>query len=307
MLKYLVILLDDRSVAYCHCDNPQKERRLIPLDTLKDAILLAMKENLNVQFVWPDYELSDGYKEVIRTIDHTNIVPSSLTDYADVVVYDSIPQSVADGATVVVRCRFNKFVSDIEKFTSILKRASRVNIVFADPECFTDDGTERYRQALGRLSDAVKEEYIAEHPVQLNLLTDRIMLDSMNNCNAGWESLTLAPDGNFYICPAYYYSGESAVGSLKDGVAVLSPELFRLDHAPICRVCDAWHCRRCVWLSKKLTLEVNTPSRQQCVMAHIEREMSRKLLASLREIGEFMPEKSIPEIDYIDPIDKIVK
>ena len=36
MMQYLVIMLDDTSVSYCHCDNPHTERRLMPLKTLKD-------------------------------------------------------------------------------------------------------------------------------------------------------------------------------------------------------------------------------------------------------------------------------
>ena len=51
-------------------------------------------------------------------------------------------------------------------------------------------------------------------------------------------------------------------------------ELLRLDHAPLCRRCDAYACRRCVWLNRKLTRELNVPSHRQCVLAHIERNAS---------------------------------
>ena len=39
MLQYLVILLDDTSVAYCHADNPLKERYLMPIEVLKKLFL----------------------------------------------------------------------------------------------------------------------------------------------------------------------------------------------------------------------------------------------------------------------------
>ncbi len=58
MMQYLVILLDDTAVSYCHCDNPYKARRLIGIDDLRAGILYAMKENLMIQFVYPDYPLS---------------------------------------------------------------------------------------------------------------------------------------------------------------------------------------------------------------------------------------------------------
>ena len=47
-LQYLIILLDDTSVAFCHADNPLKEPSLIPLETLRKAILFGMKNNLMI-------------------------------------------------------------------------------------------------------------------------------------------------------------------------------------------------------------------------------------------------------------------
>lgn len=64
------------------------------------------------------------------------------------------------------------------------------------------------------------------------------------------------------------------------------------------RICDAWHCKRCVWQNKKTTLEVNTPSREQCVLSHIERNATRSLLAKIREIGDFMPGVEIDSLPY---------
>lgn len=307
MLKYLVILLDGTSVSYCHCDNPNTTPRLIPLHTLKDAIFYAMKENLTIQFVWPDYELPQEYKDVIATIDHANIVPATLTDEADVVVYNGIPADVPDSVTAVVRLTLQELLDNAGKFVPVLQKATRLNVVVRDPESFSDSTVESYANALDLLAEAVKGEYARDHAVQLNLLTDRMMLTEMNNCNAVWETLTLAPDGRFYICPAFYYSGCKPVGSVAEGIDIRNPQLYRLDHAPICRNCDAWHCRRCVWLNRRTTLEVNTPSHEQCVMSHTEREASRRLLASIRQLGAFLPDKEISELDYNDPFEKVTK
>ena len=52
MIQYLVILLDDTSVSFCHYQNDKKERNLMPFETLKAGIVYAMKENLNIQFVY---------------------------------------------------------------------------------------------------------------------------------------------------------------------------------------------------------------------------------------------------------------
>lgn len=73
---------------------------------------------------------------------------------------------------------------------------------------------------------------------------------------------------------------------------------------PLCRNCDACQCKRCVWLNRKTTYELNTPSHEQCVVAHLERNASRELLAAIRKHGAFLPQQEIKEIDYLDPFDK---
>ena len=76
MLTHLIILLDDTSASYCHYKVSKSERKLIGLDDLKAGIRFAMKENLNVQFVYPDYELPLKYLETIDSIDHAKVMPS---------------------------------------------------------------------------------------------------------------------------------------------------------------------------------------------------------------------------------------
>ena len=90
MVQYLIILLDDASTSYCHYEGG-KAKNLMPLDTLRQGILYAMRENLMIQFVYPDYELPQEYKDVIDSIDHSDIVSSlcedkNLVDHADVIV-----------------------------------------------------------------------------------------------------------------------------------------------------------------------------------------------------------------------------
>ena len=98
-LQYLVVLLDDTSMAYCHAENPLTERCLMPLDTLRKAILFGMKQNLMIQFVYPDYELPTEYNELIETIDHVKIG-------REVKIFNSVPQHI-EGDNVVLRLSNN--------------------------------------------------------------------------------------------------------------------------------------------------------------------------------------------------------
>ena len=293
MMQYLVILLDDTSVSYCHCDNPRKVRRLISLDDLRNGILYAMKQNLMIQFVYPDYKLPQEYVEVIDTIDHHDIVPCPMK--GDVVV-----GGVVEHAVCVLRMNKQELLAGGDTVAAMLPRVQRLNIVITDIETFADEDLKRYGALLDRWAAALKEEYMKGRTPQLNLLTDRMMLTKPNHCNAGVENITLAPNGRYYLCPAFYYSDPT---DSIDPQAIPNQQLLRLDHAPLCRHCDAYHCRRCVWLNRKTTLELNTPSHEQCTVAHTEREAARKLLASIREAGGFMPEVEIKELNYNDPFE----
>ena len=306
MLKYLIILLDDSSVSFCHYPE-RKERKLIPVDMLRRAVRFAMIENLNVQFVWPDYELPEEYKEVISSIDHINIVPVSLSNEADILVADPMEfDKCPNGATIVAKLSLSELLDSPELLIPLFKKADRVNILITNPLDFHDRDIEAYRSALKKLSDTVFEELKSGHNIQVNLLTDRMVLTEMNNCNAGHESVTLAVDGKFYICPAFYYDSSKSIGSIDDGIDIKNPQLFRLDHSPICRECDAWHCRRCVWLNKEYTLEVNTPGHEQCVMAHLEREASSELSKNISKLTGKIPGNEIVNLSYLDPFENII-
>lgn len=316
MLKYLIIPLANDAVSFCHYERGNKSDGLIDIDTLKKAIFWAMTENVNVQFVYPDNEIQSEYKAVIDTIDHAKIAGShcedkELTDEADIVVFDGWDGvdtfKYQSGKSYVIRTDKSDLFENADVIKSLLPKLDRLVVVITDIDKFKEHDFEKYDAFLNDLIPVVKEEYGKGHSLHFNLLTDRMLLDKMNNCNAGNESITLAPDGKFYICPAFYLDGSKAVGDLENGLDIKNQQLYRLDHAPICRKCDAWQCRRCVWLNRNSTLEVNTPSHEQCVAAHIERNASRRLLEEIRTLGEFLPEKEIKEIDYLDPFEKINK
>lgn len=309
MLQYLVILLDDTSVAYCHADNPLKERNLMPLETLRKAILLGMKENLMIQYVYPDYELPEEYNDVIESIDHVKIG-------REVAVYNEVPKSfTADN--VELRFSVADFMSKQYDIAAVLPEVKRLNICITDVENFKDEQIEDYKKALMTLNAVLLNQYKAGKQPQVNILTDRLQLDKMHNCDAGINNITIAPNGKFYLCPAFYYdermgvsnrlnhhkpSSERSIGDLNTGLQIPNQQLLKLDHAPLCRICDAYQCKRCIWLNQKLTWDNNTPSHQQCVLAHLERNASRDLQKQLQTAG-FALDNEIKEIIYLDPFE----
>lgn len=353
MIQYLVILLDDTSVAYCHAENPLTERHLIPLETLRKAILFGMKENLMIQYVLPEYELPEEYKEVMESIDNVKIggsdvcgkdwvavceakdcfttnsgteTSSATTMEGDVALLsdageDTRAPRVDETPTLprnmVLRLRIRELIEKQYDIALMLGQVERLNICLTDTEAFTDELIEPYKKALSTLNAVLVGLYKQGKQPQVNILTDRLQLTEMHNCGAGISNITLAPNGRFYLCPAFYYDEQMgvdnrlqhthiecsrSVGDLESGIEIPNRQLLQLDHAPLCRKCDAYHCNRCIWLNQRLTWDSNTPSRQQCVLAHLERNAAMELQKMLREAG-FGFTDEIKEIEYLDPFE----
>lgn len=309
MLQHLVILLDDTSVSYCHYENRKTERKPMPIEVLRSGIRYAMKQNLTIQFVYPTYELPAEYHAEVETIDHNKLKGAASAKGADVITFDTFadfeeydfPNS---GERIfVLRTDKQALFANSDKISKKLVQIHRLNIVLNDVETFSDADFDNYKSLLASLSSVLKLEYGKGRMPQLNLLTDRLQQEEMNNCNAGIENITLAPNGKFYICPAFYLENEAdAVGNLAEGLDIKNRQLLKLEYAPLCRKCDAYQCKRCVWLNRKTTMEMNTPSHEQCVMAHLERNASRDLLQD-EKISHLFNGKGIKQIDYLDPFD----
>lgn len=253
ILQYLVIQLDDTRTSYCHNNNITK-RQLISLENLNKGILLAIKDNLVIQFLYPDYTIPKEYKVVMNTIRHSIIVSSTCEDEeirqnADVIILNSTEHishfDFEFNKVYVLRIGKADFLNNTSIIKDILTKDCRLNITITDVENFKDDDIEMYKKILETFNEVITHEYTKEHFVQFNLLTDRIMLDRMNNCNAGWENVTLAPDGRFYVCPVFYLAGDDdnygigktkfSIGDLDTGLNIKNPQLYMMAYAPLCR------------------------------------------------------------------------
>ena len=226
----------------------------------------------------------------------------------DIVVVSgwSFEKAISLGKSTTLRTTKDDLFTHYTLLPTLLQAVPNVNVVITDMETFTDKDFATYRKVTNSLAETLKVMIINGQKPNLNLLTDRMALQQMNNCNAGQASITLAPNGHLYICPAFYYDNPSQhVGEPhSNSIHIVNQQLYGISHAPICNHCDAFQCKRCVWLNKKITLEVNTPRHEQCVVAHIERNTSARLLTAIRQHATFLPEQEdIMETTFLDPFD----
>ena len=276
----IVVLLSDESTPFCVLSNIKGENAIMPIAYLNAIIDKAKTEGRHLEFVYPKAPLPEEYTNLINSVPHTAIIPvNSAYGQGDVIVvngWSEIPLIGHPDAFYVFRTSLDEFCHNIDGLLPLLKLASRLNIVFTDEYAFSQSDLLLYEDAIHELKELVLIEWEKGRQTKVNLITERLFLDEMCNCDAGWKSVTLAPNGSFYICPSFYYDNPAdKCGDIINGLDIKNLLLYKLNHSPICRDCNAYHCNRCVFISKKKTLEVNTPSFEQCEKSRIELETTK--------------------------------
>ncbi|MDR7867097.1 MAG: CXXX repeat peptide maturase [Sporomusaceae bacterium] len=311
MLTHLLVLVDGSAPSFCHYDHDRRQTALMPLATLERAIAFAASRRLSLTMLPGREELPPEYRAVLAKTDHAAIVPAALADrYPNaVLVLDPDDTGGAPGDAkrrFILRLPRRRLTAMADLVRSCLGRASRLDVYLGDIDRYTAADIEEYGRQLDLAAGYVAEVYRQGSLPEVNIFSDRMLLSGMNNCDAGTVHLTVAPNGNFYICPGFYYDDESnAAGSLEAGVALVNSQLLTLANAPVCSCCDAYHCKRCVHLNARTTLEWNTPSREQCVLAHLERNAARLIRERLGTVPPFSRLRAIPAVDYFDPFEQL--
>ncbi|WP_178382066.1 radical SAM peptide maturase, CXXX-repeat target family [Paenibacillus sp. P32E] len=218
---------------------------------------------------------------------------------------DKVDAVKSDNCILVIsRSEINELAQLIEK---IYLKFSRINLVISDLEEWSPNDLDSYDKQLKELSKIILSSYFEnESPLELNVLTDILDLNKMSNCDAGEHTFTLAPNGKFYTCAAFYFENESdSIGDLTTGIDIKDKDMLSVEKSPLCNSCDSYHCKRCKYLNKKLTSQINIPSKVQCVISHIERKNSYKLRLEINKSG-FVVNNNFEDNNYLDPLEVII-
>jgi CXXX repeat peptide maturase len=318
--KYALVILENGAVPFCHYENPHfhssTESQWMPAGLLAGIVRHARKKQISLTFLLGKTRPPANLERLIDSIDHAKIVPLTLQQrYPDgILVLDageasSFPElSHSLDRNIILRVGKNSLKKCNDLFQALAGKFKRLSIHLIGVEYFTPDDFAAYEKELRKMRAALGQLYRDGQAVEVNILTDRIMLTSMRNCDAGVKHFAVAPNGKCYICPAFYYDDEDTfIGAFDDKNGFPAKRIAGVDlpSGPLCTRCDAFHCKRCVYLNKKTTLELNVPSEQQCTVAHIEREASRQLLTDLGSVEPFRRMPRIAELNYRDPLELI--
>lgn len=314
MINAINILLSNKSVPFCHYNlNINDNEKWIDEKLLAECFNYSKKNNININLIYPPSKLPDNIKKIL---DGQNFITTKYlneNDYGDINVLH-----VSEIRTLnLTKCKNKIFILLINKneihmisdcLTIMKNKFKKISFMLTDIELWNDFDIENYKKELYKCFDILIDLYVnvKNNFPEINIITDKWFLKKENSCNAGISHYTLAPDGNVYLCPAFYLTNQENIGTINN-IKIKNQQLLKFENAPICRECDSFHCNRCIYLNKITTNELNTPSYQQCEISHVEREISRVLLNKLKKLNKlYMQIHEIPEISYSDPLKKIV-
>lgn len=307
--RHLFFILADNSVEHCNYTSNANGESVMNEEILKQAFEFAERNFFKPVILHPkigtiNYDISKFSKteRIEITSGFNESIIESPASIIPVVYADSIGE-ILPGKNCILVLDESSLPHMAENINKLLTKVDRININF---RAFSKEMESTYEKQLTQIIDVLVQYYKQGVMKEVNLLTDRLFLNRMDNCEAGNYNYTVAPNGKLYICPAFYYSNPHfSIGSLDEGITV-SREYFQLKNAPYCIKCDAYHCNRCLYLNKKYTGEFNIPSSSQCKKSHLERQFSMTLRERLRAENVTSDFEHINPLKYNDPIELIL-
>lgn len=148
--------------------------------------------------------------------------------------------------------------------------------------CWDEADIQEYENELRSLVSPLHELIVSGCTAEINAITDKLLGTERRHCDAGRGSYTLAPDGCFYICPAFYYEEQGfPIGSMNSGISGEIVRLLDPEKSPLCGECNQSTCTRCLFTNILGTKEVNIPPTKQCRIAKLENSVAGMLLKRL--------------------------
>lgn len=313
LTKQLYMITSDDCAEHCNYESNTKDINFMDEQTFKAGleyayknffkpVILYSKSGRNVENI--KNILNSSCKEAVENdcleIFNSNIA-QNFTNGIEIISDSSSDREVI-GDTCILKIKENNLEQLSDTAIILFKDVNRINLVI--PDLDKSFNYKLYKDQLNKIKDYIISDYKGNLIKEINVLTDLLFIDKMDNCNAGDKSFALAPNGKIYLCPAFYFNDENdSIGDLENGISIEKyNSLFKAEGSPVCSKCEALHCSRCIYLNKTFTDEYNVSPAVQCRKSYLEREISKELSSALIKAGACNI-KEITDVDYSDPLE----
>ena len=310
--KELIFILDDDYSSYCSYNNTKSVgEKYMRTDEILRGLEFAEKEFMHPIFIHSKNIREEHLKDY-RDIEITHYIPIEafrkempfydyqiIVDYSTLNLVDMIPNQDSIIFNIEEK-QMNQFARAIQ---ILLEKSDRINVNFLDLTEKFD--YEIYERQLEKCNERLKEIYLQTGKLkEINVITDILFIKKHEGCPAGNTSIALAPDGRFYICPAFYSQKMQSIGNIENGVEIKNQELYTPQYMPLCNMCDAYQCENCKYLNYMNTNEINVSPSFQCKKAIVEKKAAESLCLVLKDSISFL---NIPKNNGdVDPINVLL-
>jgi len=305
--KYIQIMTSDNIVPHCDYRNIYKNNDVMKEDMIKKAMEFSINNGYEIAFLGePLKSIEIKSPSIIYITGEKDKKLRNLEQHID--IYDN---EVKDSDGNIKNCILIINENNIKKISTLieklLKDKERVNLVLEGTEEWGQKQINEYDTELDKIVELVVEEYKKSNYVEVNVLTDRLNYEKHCNCTNGSKTFTLAPNGKFYICPAFYFNNpEDFIGDLDSGIVNENDSLMYGEKSSLCKQCDAYQCKICKFMNKKLTEEYMVPSKIQCLISTYERNKSKELQKRLIKAKLMLSNRIVNDINCLDPLENLI-
>ena len=309
----MIFLINGKYTSFCSYENQCGLAMVMGKEEISNGLRFSEKNFLRPVFVYSKYDtlqLSseyDGYDILYRIPIEIYNPKIEYVDHEIIVSEDSINNllsKIPKQDRIILNINSENIANLYVNIVRCFGYTNRINLNIMNISPMFN--LNEYSKQLSMIKDAIVE-YFKSHGrlIELNVLTDLLFVDCHEQCSAGENSITYAPDGEFYICPAFFSENEGSVGNIVDGIKIENQHLLYTKMNPLCDGCNNYQCENCRMINKMFTNEVNISPSFQCLKASIERKQSFMLYKLLENHIENL--HVVEDTEVIDPICYVAK
>ena len=268
ILKYLYIITRDDAKPMCSYENKLNSNRVMSEEMIEKCLDFCFRYHLAPVFIGETNRwLSEG-SACFSISDNDMNAKSHATVFTSNKAYLN--------NNIIITINREEVTSLCEKLSNILNEDARVNIFVTDIDNWSDNDFSLYYEEVSRIAEKIMSKELVLNASKINLFKESD--HSKMRCGAGRTSITVAPDGDIYLCPAFYFekNTDSIIGNINDDVEYCSLERLDSKRLPMCINCGN-NCNVCAYENLKTTGELNIPSEKQCRIQTINRDISIKM------------------------------
>lgn len=261
ILKFLYIITNDAESPVCSYENKLNSSKRMSAAMMEKCLDYCFKHHIAPVFIG-DVQHGLGEDSIYFTLSSDDeIRKNHATVYSKDTDYKN--------NNIILNIHRSEISSLANKLMHIKNKNARVNIFIPDIEEWEDDDFDQYRNEVKRIHVMIKS---GELKFDVNIF--RMLTPEKTRCGAGRTSIAIAPNGKFYLCPAFYFESDvnAALGDIDEGFEFVPIDMLSGQRLAFCRNCDK-SCNICIHQNQKITGELNIPSNNQCRLQAIGREV----------------------------------